>query len=114
MVINTRYLDKSTVFSVPYGVYITYHYMTKKDNKELIHRFSKIEGQISAIKKSLSDENKQNCKDIVSQIKASRNALKNAAVIYVSEYMEDCIKDENDKKSRAEKIKEAMNMLSNV
>ena len=86
--------------------------MTTQDNKELIHRFSKIEGQINAIKTSLTTEEVPNCKNVVSQIKAARNALKNAAVVYIQEYMEDCIEDETNPKIREEKIKEAMNMVS--
>ena len=86
--------------------------MTTQDNKELINRFSKIEGQISAIKNSLSDSNSPNCKNVVSQIKAARNGLKNAAVLYIKDYMEECIEDETDQKIREEKISEAMNMVS--
>ena len=86
--------------------------MNTKETKDLINRFSKIEGQIKAIKKTLSSTDKNNCKDLVSQIKAARNGLKNAAVIYVSEYMEDCIKDETNPKTREQKIAEAMTMIS--
>lgn len=61
------------------------------NQKALIHRLNRAQGQIEAIKRSLANENEKNCLETIRLIKASQNALKKFAEAYVSEHLEECL-----------------------
>ena len=64
-----------------------------RDNKNLIFRLNRVIGQLEGIKKGLSkDPLDQDCVQTFNQLKASINGLKSFGEAYMSEHLEDCLK----------------------
>lgn len=82
---------------------------------DLNNRLKRIEGQVSAIRRAITAEYEEdhNCKDVVIQVKAARSALKKVGQLYLTEYVEQCLAQETDKKKREEKIAEALQLIGN-
>ncbi len=79
-------------------------------NVQLKNRVKRIEGQVKGISKMI-EEGKE-CKDLVTQMAAARNALDRAIAIVVSENLESCLKIKIEKGENTEKhIKEAVDLL---
>lgn len=67
------------------------------DNKKLINRLKRIEGQIKGIEKMI--EQGKFCGDILTQITAARSALNSVGGIVLEDYTKECIKkrlEDND------------------
>ena len=62
-------------------------------NKELTHRLNRAFGQIESIKRSLLVDGNDDCIKTLQQLKAIINALKKFGEAYMSEHLEDCIKE---------------------
>lgn len=67
------------------------HYGYAKDSQAIIHRLSRIEGQVRAIKSMT--ERGEYCIDIVTQIAATTNALKSVAQLMLNDHLEHCVHD---------------------
>lgn len=81
-----------------------------KYNVNLKNRIKRIEGQVKGILKMIEEE--KECKDLVGQMAAARNALDQAIGVVVSENLEICIKTQIEKGEATEKhIQEAVNLL---
>ncbi|MGJ9384613.1 metal-sensitive transcriptional regulator [Salipaludibacillus sp. CF4.18] len=77
---------------------------------QMKNRISRVEGQVKAISRMM-EENKD-CKDLVVQMSAARNALDRAIGLVVSSNLEACIRDQIDKGEDTEPlIQEAVNLL---
>lgn len=84
--------------------------MQKLDNKSLINRLSRAEGQIRALKIALEENRVTDCKAFISQIKAARSALKHTSEQYVLQHINHC--QSLPKKEREERISEALKILA--
>ncbi|ENH97895.1 hypothetical protein J416_03041 [Gracilibacillus halophilus YIM-C55.5] len=74
------------------------------------NRMKRIEGQMRGLLKMM-DEGKD-CRDVVTQMSAVRNALDRTAALIVSSNLEKCIRDEKENgESSEELIQEAVNLL---
>lgn len=62
----------------------------------LVHRLSRITGQIEAIKKQVQ-ESDPDCKYILQQIKAVNSGLRAFGEAYVQAHAQECIKNFDDK-----------------
>ncbi|MBG0764360.1 MAG: metal-sensitive transcriptional regulator [Tissierellales bacterium] len=60
------------------------------DNKKLINRLKRIEGQIKGIERMI--EEGKFCGDILTQITAAKSALNSVGGIVLENYTKDCIK----------------------
>ncbi|HLQ97258.1 MAG TPA: metal-sensitive transcriptional regulator [Candidatus Dormibacteraeota bacterium] len=79
-------------------------------DKKVIHRLNRIEGQIRGILKMM-DENKD-CREVVTQMSAARNALDRTSALIVSDHLEKCIRNEQKNGEESELlIKEAVQLL---
>lgn len=79
-------------------------------DKKMIHRLRRVEGQVRAVLRMM-DEGKD-CRDVVTQISAARNALDRTAALVVSTNLEACIREDQIKgKDSEETIREAVNLL---
>lgn len=58
--------------------------------KALIHRLSRAEGQVRALREALEQDAVTDCKAFISQIKAARSALKHASEQYVLHHIGQC------------------------
>lgn len=61
------------------------------NQKQMIHRFSRIIGHTEAIKRMIIEE--KECEDILIQIAAVRSALNNAGKIILKEHISHCTVD---------------------
>lgn len=74
------------------------------------NRIKRTEGQIRGLLKAMEEE--KECRDVVTQISAARNALDRTAALIVSKNLEACIRDEKDAGETSEDvIKEAVDLL---
>lgn len=69
------------------------------EKKDLVNRLNRIEGQIKGIKQMV--ESDRYCDDVLIQISAANNSLKNLGLLMLKNHMHTCMKDEilsgNDK-----------------
>ncbi|MFN7249428.1 MAG: metal-sensitive transcriptional regulator [Anaerobacillus sp.] len=81
-----------------------------KYNDPVKNRIKRIEGQIKGILRMMEEE--KDCKDLVGQMSAARNALDRAIGVVVSENLEACIRNQIEKGEDTETfIQEAVNLL---
>lgn len=79
-------------------------------DKKMVHRLKRVEGQVRAILRMM--EEKKDCRDVVTQISAARNALDRTAALIVSTNLEQCIREQQEKGQGSEDlILEAVNLL---
>jgi len=74
------------------------------------HRLNRAIGQIEAVKRMLADNDAHACKEVVSQIKAARSALRKVSELYIGERISAC--NALPEPERSENIKEALAALA--
>ena len=89
---------------------VGYIHMDDITKKNLQNRLNRAEGQIRALKAMLEDDEAEDCRDFIIQIKAARAALKRASEQYILSHIHRC--ETLPKKEREEKITEAINLLA--
>lgn len=79
--------------------------------QEMKNRLRRIEGQIRGVLRML--EEKQDCKDVVTQLSASRAAIDRAIGLIVGTNLEHCLREqmENGDYSNRDLVKEAVQLL---
>lgn len=81
-----------------------------KYDEKVQNRVKRIEGQVRGLLKMMADE--KECKDVVAQMTAVRNAVDRTCAVIVSTNLEQCIRDEEENgRDSEELIKEAVNLL---
>lgn len=65
--------------------------LTEEDKKDLIIRLRRIEGQIRGLQRMVDQE--KYCVDILTQINASRGALKKVALKILDRHVNGCVKN---------------------
>lgn len=81
-----------------------------KYDVKLNHRLSRVVGQIKGIQKMMDEE--KDCREVVTQLAAARNALDRTMALIVSENLAECIRQERKGDERSEElIQEAVNLL---
>lgn len=74
------------------------------------NRVKRIDGQVRGLLKAMDEE--KECRDVVNQMSAARNALDRAIALIVSKNLEACIREEKESGESSEDIiKEAVNLL---
>jgi DNA-binding FrmR family transcriptional regulator len=63
-----------------------------KNQKSVIDRLNKVEGQIRGIKNMI--ERESYCDDIINQIEASRSALHSVQIILLESHIKNCVVDQ--------------------
>lgn len=77
---------------------------------QMKNRVKRVEGQVKAILRMMDEE--KDCKEIVGQMTAARNALDRAIGVVVSSNLEHCVREHIEKGEDTEKlIQEAVNLL---
>ncbi|MBO8170839.1 MAG: metal-sensitive transcriptional regulator [Bacillaceae bacterium] len=77
---------------------------------EIKNRLKRIEGQTRGVLRMMDDN--KNCKDVVSQLSAIRNAVDRTIAYIVASNMEQCIIQEMESGGDTDKVvKEAINLL---
>lgn len=79
-------------------------------NDQMKNRVKRIEGQVKAILRMMEEE--KDCRDIVVQMSAARNAMDRAIGLVVSTNLEHCVRTQIEKGEGTEElIQEAVNLL---
>ncbi|WP_423802308.1 metal-sensitive transcriptional regulator [Neobacillus sp. SAB-20_R2A] len=80
-------------------------------NDQIKNRVKRIEGQLRGILKMM-EENKD-CKDVITQLSASRTAIDRTIGVIVSSNLVECVKkaEEQGNKNMEDLVKEAVNLL---
>jgi DNA-binding FrmR family transcriptional regulator len=65
--------------------------LSKEDKKNLIVRLRRIEGQVRGLQRMIDEE--KYCVDILTQINASRGALKKVALKILDRHVNGCVKN---------------------
>lgn len=84
--------------------------MYSPENKAILDRLSRAEGQIRALREQLTEDGEKDCKAFIAQIKAARSALRSASNAYVKHHIQLC--QQLPAKERDEQITEAISLLS--
>ncbi|MBP9760444.1 MAG: metal-sensitive transcriptional regulator [Candidatus Pacebacteria bacterium] len=58
---------------------------------DITHRLNRASGQIQAVKRMLEEPNHYSCKEVVSQLKAARSALRKVSELYVGSQITKCV-----------------------
>lgn len=79
-------------------------------NKKMINRIYRIQGQLNGVIKMMEEE--KSCKDVISQLSASKSSIQRLMGIIISENLVECVKmsEENSEDSQA-LINEAVELL---
>lgn len=78
---------------------------------KVINRMKRLEGQIKGILRMM--EENRDCKEVITQLSASRSAIDRTIGVIVSSNIIECMQnlDEEDKKTPEEIVNEAVNLL---
>jgi DNA-binding FrmR family transcriptional regulator len=79
-------------------------------DKSIVNRLKRIEGQIKGVLNMI--EQNKDCKDVITQLSASRSAIDRTIGLIVSTNLEQCVRENigNEENTR-ELVKEAVNLL---
>lgn len=82
-----------------------------KYDQKMINRLKRIEGQIKGIIKMMEED--KDCKDVVTQLSASRSAIDRTIGVVVSANLVECINnpEQNGEKTEEELVQEAVDLL---
>jgi DNA-binding FrmR family transcriptional regulator len=84
----------------------------KTNSQNLIFRLNRVNRQLESLKKKLNkDPLDQDCVHTFNQLKASINGLKSFGEVYMSEHLEECLKQKVEIKEIMEKLKPVMNSV---
>ncbi|TFJ93244.1 metal-sensitive transcriptional regulator [Lentibacillus salicampi] len=77
---------------------------------DIENRVKRIEGQVRGLLKMMDEE--KDCRDVVTQMTAVRNALDRTVAVIVSQNLEQCIREDKQNGENSEElVKEAVNLL---
>lgn len=79
-------------------------------NKQMVNRINRIQGQLNGVIKMMEEE--KDCKDVITQLSASKSSIQRLMGVIISENLIECVKTADDKgESSQEMINEAVNLL---
>ena len=79
-------------------------------DKSVVNRLKRIEGQIKGVLSMI--EKGEDCKDVITQLSASRSAMDRTIGLIVSMNLEQCVRDNiANGESTEQVVKEAVNLL---
>ncbi|HCN59819.1 MULTISPECIES: persulfide-sensing transcriptional repressor CstR [Mammaliicoccus] len=79
-------------------------------DKKMINRINRIQGQLNGVVKMMEEE--KDCKDIITQLSASKGSIQRLMGIIISKNLIECVKTaEENNESSQELINEAVNLL---
>ncbi|ASF41203.1 MULTISPECIES: metal-sensitive transcriptional regulator [Halobacillus] len=78
-------------------------------NEAMKNRVKRLEGQLRGVLKMM-EENKD-CKDVITQLSASRSAIDRTIGLVVSSNLVECIQESSDNQNTEDSINEAVQLL---
>jgi len=84
--------------------------MEQPDQKKLLNRLRRTEGQIRGIQKMIEEE--KECIDIITQLSAVRSSIDRAMGLIVAENLKNCLENPaKDPNEQAKKMEQAIHMI---
>jgi DNA-binding FrmR family transcriptional regulator len=87
-----------------WGILVMVH---SQDKTKLLHRLSRIQGQLEAIKKTINEDD-NDCEKAILLLKASHQAMKKFGEAYILEYMSSCFKEKRSTNNIETEVKKAI------
>lgn len=84
-------------------------HMEKTYENKIIHRMNRIEGQLHAITRMMREE--ASCKEVVTQLSATRSAIDRVIGLVVSENLIDCVTNDDTADNHEQAVAEAVQLL---
>lgn len=82
-------------------------------DKKLVNRIKRVQGQLNGVIKMMEED--KDCKDIVTQLSASKGSIQRLISIIISENLIECVKQaENNDEDAQQLINEAVELLVKV
>ncbi|KHE71097.1 metal-sensitive transcriptional regulator [Halobacillus sp. BBL2006] len=78
-------------------------------NDAMKNRVKRLEGQLRGVLKMM--EEGKDCKDVITQLSASRSAIDRTIGLVVSSNLVECIQDADDSQDKEDSINEAVQLL---
>ncbi|GGF19731.1 hypothetical protein GCM10010954_18100 [Halobacillus andaensis] len=78
-------------------------------NSSVKNRVKRMEGQLRGVLKMM--EEGKDCKDVITQLSATRSGLDRTIGLVVSSNLVECIQDAQDEETKEESINEAVQLL---
>ncbi|MCO4330639.1 MULTISPECIES: persulfide-sensing transcriptional repressor CstR [Staphylococcus] len=79
-------------------------------DKKLVNRIKRVQGQLNGVIKMMEEE--KDCKDVVTQLSASKGSIQRLISIIISENLIECVKQAEDQDEDAQQlIQEAVELL---
>lgn len=76
----------------------------------LLDRLARVEGQVRGLRKMIEED--RDCEEVLTQLKAARSGLEQAAVMLIDRHITNCILGDNEIPPEAmEKLRETMRLL---
>ncbi len=85
--------------------------MTLHSHDALIHRLSRIEGQVRALKMLLTNETEVDCAQTLFQVKAATNGLKRFAEALAGDYVDRCVAKKKPSAQLSRELEEIINTV---
>ncbi|EES40656.1 hypothetical protein HMPREF0793_1682 [Staphylococcus caprae M23864:W1] len=84
--------------------------ITMNYDKNMINRINRVQGQLNGVIKMMEEE--KHCKDVITQLSASKSSLQRLMGIIISENLIECVNSANDNNEDSQEIiNEAVNLL---
>ncbi|ASI34345.1 MULTISPECIES: metal-sensitive transcriptional regulator [Exiguobacterium] len=83
--------------------------MEKLYEDRIIHRMNRIEGQLHGIVRMMKED--ASCKDVVTQLSATRSAIDRVIGLVVSENLIGCVKNDETEENHEQAVAEAVQLL---
>lgn len=78
--------------------------------KEMKNRLKRVEGQLRGVLRMMEEES--DCKDVITQLSASRTAIDRTIGLIVGSNLEECLREQLDKgESTEDVVKQAVELL---
>ncbi|MHD0447239.1 persulfide-sensing transcriptional repressor CstR [Staphylococcus cohnii] len=79
-------------------------------DKKMVNRINRIQGQLNGVIKMMEEE--KDCKDVITQLSASKSSIQRLMGVIISENLIECVKSADDDNELSQKqINEAVNLL---
>ncbi len=86
---------------------------SEEDNRKLIVRLNRIEGQIRTIKSLIENEDESKCMDLLNQVRSATCAMRGVWEVIAARHLENCV-DNLDKAERNKIIEEIISCLKEL
>ena len=79
-------------------------------DKKMVNRIKRVQGQLNGVIKMMEDE--KHCKDVITQLSASKSSIQRLMGVIISENLIECVREPDENNEDSQKlINEAIELL---